>query len=73
MLSHDLKNFAGNPKSFAELIINENPSEPVKDLAELICQSTDLQFRYIDNFIKLLKEQEDVLNISQKKNKQTRG
>lgn len=67
MLSHDLKNFAGNPKSFAELIINENPSEPVKDLAELICQSTDLQFRYIDNFIKLLKEQEDILNISQKK------
>ncbi|MDR7210874.1 HAMP domain-containing sensor histidine kinase [Flavobacterium piscis] len=65
MLSHDLKNFAGNPKGLAQLIIDENPPEPVKDLAGLICQSTDLQFRYIDNFIKLLKEQDDILNINQ--------
>lgn len=65
MLSHDLKNFAGNPQGLAQLIINENPPKPVKDLAELICQSTDLQFRYIDNFIKLLKEQDDILKINQ--------
>jgi len=65
MLSHDLKNFAGNPQGLAELIINENPSKPVKEFAELICQSTDLQFRYIENFINLLKEQDHVLNISQ--------
>lgn len=66
MLSHDLKNFAGNPHGLAELIINENPSESVKNLAELICQSTDLQFRYIENFIKLLKEQDHILNVAQK-------
>jgi signal transduction histidine kinase len=65
MLSHDLKNFAGNPQGLAELIINENPSESVKELAELIRQSTDLQFRYIENFINLLKEQDHILNVNQ--------
>lgn len=65
MLSHDLKNFAGNPQGLAQLIISENPSESVKNMAELICESTDLQFRYIENFIKLLKEQDDVAKVSQ--------
>jgi signal transduction histidine kinase len=60
MISHDLKNFAGNPQGLARLIIEENPSDSVKNLAELICESTDLQFRYIENFIKLLKEQDEI-------------
>jgi len=64
MLSHDLKNFAGNPQGLARLILSENPSESVKHLAELICESTNLQFRYIDNFIKLLKEQDQVANLN---------
>ncbi|WP_244248408.1 sensor histidine kinase [Flavobacterium foetidum] len=58
MLSHDLKNFAGNPNGLAKLIISENPPESIRNLAELICESTDLQFRYIENFIKLLNEQD---------------
>jgi len=65
MLSHDLKNFAGNPQGLAQLIISENPSESVKNLAELICESTNLQFRYIENFIKLLKEQDEVVKVNQ--------
>jgi len=65
MLSHDLKNFAGNPQGLAQLIISENPSESVRNLAELICESTDLQFRYIENFIKLLKEQDEIAKVSQ--------
>ncbi|MNK40440.1 Signal transduction histidine-protein kinase ArlS [compost metagenome] len=65
MLSHDLKNFAGNPQGLAQLIISENPPESVKNLAELICESTDLQLRYIENFIKLLKEQDEVAKINQ--------
>ncbi|OXB03515.1 ATP-binding protein [Flavobacterium oncorhynchi] len=64
MLSHDLKNFAGNPQGLAELILSENPSESVKHLAGLICESTNLQFRYIENFIKLLKEQDQVVKIN---------
>jgi len=65
MLSHDLKNFAGNPQGLAKLIISEEPSESIKNLAQLICESTDLQFRYIENFIKLLKEQDEVANVTQ--------
>lgn len=61
MLSHDLKNFAGNPQGLANLIISENPSDSVRQLAELIRESTSLQFRYIENFIKLLQEQDRVV------------
>ncbi|MDX6188222.1 HAMP domain-containing sensor histidine kinase [Flavobacterium sp. Fl-318] len=65
MLSHDLKNFAGNPQGLANLIISENPSDSVKHLAGLICESTNLQFRYIDNFIKLLNEQDQIVKMNQ--------
>ncbi|WP_433763328.1 sensor histidine kinase [Flavobacterium ginsenosidimutans] len=65
MLSHDLKNFAGNPQGLARLIISEEPSDSVTNLAELICESTDLQFRYIENFIKLLKEQDEIVKVNQ--------
>ena len=61
MLSHDLKNFAGNPQGLANLILMESPSESVRQLAELIRESTNLQFRYIENFIKLLQEQDRVV------------
>ncbi|MFB9079862.1 sensor histidine kinase [Flavobacterium procerum] len=64
MLSHDLKNFAGNPNGLAKLIISENPPESIRNLAELICESTDLQFRYIENFIKLLNEQDQVAKVN---------
>lgn len=64
MLSHDLKNFAGNPRGLAQLIIDQKPSESIQELADLICQSTDLQLRYIDNFIMMLKEQDDIRNTS---------
>ena len=65
MLSHDLKNFAGNPQGLAKLILSENPSDSIKHLAELICESTNLQFRYIENFIKLLKEQDQIVKVNQ--------
>ncbi|GAA4124286.1 hypothetical protein GCM10022250_08770 [Flavobacterium chungbukense] len=64
MLSHDLKNFAGNPQGLAKLIISEEPTQSIKNLAELICESTNLQFRYIENFIKLLKEQDEIVKIN---------
>lgn len=65
MLSHDLKNFAGNPQGLAKLILDEKPSDSIKDLANLICESTNLQFRYIENFIKLLNEQDQVVKVNQ--------
>lgn len=59
LLSHDLKNFAGQPQALANFIIETNPSEEVVELAELICQSSKQQFQYIENFIKLLKDQDE--------------
>ena len=64
LLSHDLKTFAGNPQSLAKLIIDSNPSDEVKELAEMICQSTADQFQYIENFINILKEQDEIFKIT---------
>lgn len=61
LLSHDLKTFAGNPKSLAMMILETNPAVEVKELAQLICDSSTDQFRYIENFIKMLKEQDKML------------
>lgn len=61
LLSHDLKNFAGQPQSLARLILEANPAEEIKELAELIYQSSNQQFMYIENFLKLLKEQDAIL------------
>lgn len=62
LLSHDLKNFAGQPQALANLIIETNPSDSVIELAELIYQSSKHQFQYIENFIKLLKDQDEINN-----------
>ncbi|KDN55554.1 sensor histidine kinase [Flavobacterium seoulense] len=64
LLSHDLRTFASNPKSLAQMIIGTNPSSEVKELAELICDSSKDQFQYIENFIRLLKEQDEMLKTS---------
>ena len=64
LLSHDLKNFAGQPQLLARLILDANPTEEIKELAELIYQSSNQQFMYIENFLKLLKEQDEVLKTS---------
>ena len=64
LLSHDLKTFAGNPKSLARLILETNPSDEVKELAQLICESSTEQYQYIQNFIQMLKEQDEMLQTS---------
>jgi signal transduction histidine kinase len=61
LLSHDLRNFIGNSKSVALLILEEVPSNSISELAELILQSTEQQYNYIENFIKLLKEQDQII------------
>lgn len=64
LLSHDLKTFAGNPKSLATMILETNPSDAVKELAQLICDSSADQYQYISNFIQMLKEQDEMLQTS---------
>jgi hypothetical protein len=49
LLSHDLKKFC-RPQQLARLILEANPSNEIKELAELIYQSSNQQFLYIENF-----------------------
>jgi signal transduction histidine kinase len=60
LLSHDLKLCS---KQLSRLILEANPSNEIKELAELIYQSSNQQFLYIENFLKL-KEQDEVLQSS---------
>lgn len=64
LLSHDLKTFAGQPQSLARLILDEKPTDTIKELAELIYLSSNQQFMYIGNFLKLLKDQDEVVKTS---------
>jgi hypothetical protein len=41
LLSHDLKNVCGQPQSLATLILEADPSDEIKELAELIYQSSN--------------------------------
>ena len=59
-LSHDLRNFAGNARSLAEFIIKEKPVEPIAEYADLICQTTNQQLAFIQTFIKLIKEEDEI-------------
>lgn len=60
LLSHDLRTFTGNSKSLSKLILDEHPSGAIQELAELIYQSTTQQFHFIDSFIRLIKEQDEI-------------
>lgn len=67
LLSHDLRNYIGNSRSAASLILEENPSEAITSLTEILLQSTTQQYNYIDNFIKLLKEQDEIIEKKSKR------
>ncbi|MFA9190772.1 HAMP domain-containing sensor histidine kinase [Flavobacterium sp. FZUC8N2.13] len=64
LLSHDLRTFASNPGSLATMILETNPSNEIKELAEMIYDSSKDQFQYVENFIRMLKEQDEVLKTS---------
>ncbi|MFV5702029.1 sensor histidine kinase [Flavobacterium sp. XS2P12] len=61
LLSHDLRNFAGNSLGLARLILEENPSESIIEYVDLICESTNQQFVFIETFIKLIKDEDEIL------------
>jgi hypothetical protein len=58
------KTFAGQPQSLATLILEADPSDEIKELAELIYQSSNQQFFVHWKFLKLLKEQDEYKNES---------
>ncbi|MBD3581458.1 sensor histidine kinase [Flavobacterium selenitireducens] len=60
LLSHDLKNFATNSQALAKLIPEESSRSQIDEYARLIIESTGQQFRFIENFIRLIKDEEDI-------------
>ena len=64
LLSHDLRTFTGNSQSLAKLILELEPNSEIKEYAELINQSTSQQLDFISSFIKLIKDQDELLKIA---------
>lgn len=58
LLSHDLKNYASTPQFLARFILEEEPSDKVKNYADLILESTTHQLEFLESFIGLLREEE---------------
>ncbi|OYQ39619.1 sensor histidine kinase [Flavobacterium aurantiibacter] len=64
LFSHDLKNFALNPEALANDILQSNPSENIKQSAELILQTAQRQKRFLESFITLLQEEEKLSKVT---------
>ncbi|NUY79386.1 HAMP domain-containing histidine kinase [Flavobacterium sp. MAH-1] len=60
LLSHDLRNFAVNSQALAKLIIEETENPSVNEYAGLIVDSTQQQFHFLENFIRLIKDEEEI-------------
>lgn len=60
LLSHDLRNFTSNAQSLAQLILESEPSENITEYANLIFQITNQQSNFIETFIKLIKDEDEI-------------
>lgn len=60
LLTHDIKNFASQPISLANLILEENDAESRKEYANLIIESSSKQIDFLEAFISLLKEEDEI-------------
>ena len=69
LLSHDMKTYTENPAALAQLIINENPSQDIVDYSNLILDSTSKQSNFLETFITLLKEEDEISKNVMKVNK----
>lgn len=58
LLSHDMKNYASTPRFLARFILEEDPSDKVKNYAQLILESTGHQLDFLSSFVGLLREEE---------------
>ena len=69
LLSHDLRNFAGNTQTIAGFMLREERKEYINEFATLISENTSQQLIFIETVINLLK-QEDIIT---RKNHQLRN
>jgi light-regulated signal transduction histidine kinase (bacteriophytochrome) len=63
LLSHDLKILLDNRKLYYTYFRRKSQARS-KEFAELIHQSSNQQLQYIENFLKVLKEQDELLQDS---------
>ncbi len=60
LLTHDIKNFASQPISLANLILEEDDAVSRKEYANLIIESSSKQLDFLEAFISLLKEEDEI-------------
>jgi signal transduction histidine kinase len=60
LLTHDVKNYALQPNALVKLLIEENPNNKILDYANQILTSTDNQLDFIETFITLLREEDEI-------------
>lgn len=61
LLTHDIKNYASQPKGLALLLLDENDLTEIREIAKLIVASSNNQLEFLESFIHLLRE-EDALS-----------
>ena len=60
LLTHDIRNFASQPLALAKLILEEDNPASSKEYANLIIDSSSKQVDFLEAFISLLKEEEEI-------------
>ena len=60
LLTHDMKNFALQPNALAQLIIEENTNQKINEYAAQILNSSVNQLNFIETFIELLKDEDQI-------------
>lgn len=60
LLTHDLKNYAMQPIALAKLLIEENPNSKILECANQILLSSNSQLDFIETFITLLREEDEI-------------
>jgi signal transduction histidine kinase len=69
LLTHDIKNYASQPKSLATLLLEENDLNEIKEIAKHIVTSSDNQLAFLDSFIHLLREEDALSNVEVESNR----
>ena len=67
LLTHDLRQYAGNPISLCQLLMQDDSlSKKSRELVNLIAANSSKQVGFIDSFIELLKVESEILDAKKK-------
>ena len=68
LLTHDIKNYAIQPKSLATLLLEETDMAEIQKIGKMIATSADNQLDFLESFIHLLREEEALSNVEVESN-----